>query len=70
MLTREQLMYVGFVLGLFTSVIGAFVFNYFYFRKLDEKDYAYTKYEKWSTIAGSIFGTAVTAAVVLLVIDK
>lgn len=66
---RGKLWLAGFVLGLVTSFVGALVFNYFFFRKLDKEGIEYIVMDKAATVWGSLFGTAVTALVVLLFIE-
>lgn len=62
---RLKLWLIGLGLGLFSSVIGALVFNYFYFRHLDKEGIEYYFIDKRAAIWGAIFGTAITAVVVL-----
>ena len=62
---RLKLWLIGLGLGLFSSVIGAFVFNYFYFRHLDKEGIEYHFIDKRASIWGALFGTAITAVVVL-----
>ena len=65
MYSRLQLWLIGLGLGLFSSIIGALVFNYFYFRHLDKEGIEYHFIDKRASIWGALFGTAITAVVVL-----
>lgn len=62
---RLKLWLIGLGLGLFSSIIGAIVFNYFYFRHLDAKGIEYHFIDRRASIWGALFGTAITAVVVL-----
>ncbi len=68
MYSREKLWLIGLMLGMFTSFIGALVFNRYYFGKLDTEGVEYITMDKASVIWGSLFGTAVTTAIILLAI--
>lgn len=65
MYSRLQLWIIGLGLGLFSSIIGAIVFNYFYFRRLDSEGIEYHYIDKRASIWGALFGTAITAVIVL-----
>ena len=52
------------MLGLFTSVVGAGIFDCAYFRK--KKDY--TAFDVATPIVGGVVGTAVTLAVLFLTV--
>lgn len=65
MYSRGKLWLIGLLLGTVTSFIGAFVFNYFYFRHLDKEGIEYHFIDKRASIWGALFGTAITAVVVL-----
>lgn len=66
MFSRSKLWLIGLMLGMFTSFIGALVFNHYYFGKLDAEGVKYITMDKAATIWGSLFGTALTALIVLL----
>lgn len=68
MMERWKLFVIGIVLGLFTSVVGPIVFNYFYFKKLDKKGVEYYFMDKGASVWGGIFGTAITATILLSIL--
>lgn len=68
MMERWKLFVIGIVLGLFTSVIGPIIFNVFYFKKLDKEGVEYHFIDKRASVWGGIFGTAITAAILLSIL--
>lgn len=68
MIERWKLFLIGVILGLFTSIIGPIIFNIFYFKKLDKEGIEYYFPEKRVSIWGGIFGTAITAVILLSIL--
>ena len=65
MKSRLELFLIGVILGMFTSIVGPIIFNHFYFSKLDAKGIEYHFIDKRASIWGGIFGTAITAVIIL-----
>ena len=64
MFNRTKLFLIGLVLGLFTTVIGAGVFDWVYFKDKKKAD----KFDVATPIVGGVIGTAITLAVLFLTV--